>query len=95
MQIRPFCRHNGAQQIIVSSQRDGFHPRAAWMRMEAVLNSYVVPGGCRHCARLVVPPRWGLSAFVQMSGGGMKRDGSPELAEAEVEEAKRPSPGEM
>lgn len=37
----------------------------------------------------------GLSASVQMSGGGMKRDGSPELAAAEVEEAKRPSPGEM
>ncbi|KAK2848738.1 hypothetical protein Q5P01_008572 [Channa striata] len=39
--LLPLCSHNGAQQIIVSSLRDGFHPRALWMWKEAGLYSYV------------------------------------------------------
>lgn len=58
-----------------------------WSRADAA----AVPGSSSSVAGEGKQP-W-LSA--QMSGGGMKRDGSPELAAAEVEEAKRPSPGEM
>ncbi|KAK5864374.1 hypothetical protein PBY51_015620 [Eleginops maclovinus] len=39
--LLPLLSHNGAQQIIVSSHRDGFRPRASWMWRESALNSYV------------------------------------------------------
>lgn len=60
-----------------------------WSRADAA----AVPGSSSSITGEGKQP--GLSAFVQMSGGGMKRDGSAELAAAEVEEAERPSPGEM
>ncbi|CAJ1059252.1 Hypothetical predicted protein [Xyrichtys novacula] len=90
--------HNGAQQIIVSSQRDGFHPRAVWTWRETGLNSYVElsaaaatePDSSSSIMEEGKQPRpFSICANVR------EKDRSQELTAAEVEEAEKPPPEEI
>ncbi len=95
--LLPLGSHNGAQQIIVSSQRDGFHPWALWMWRETGLNSYVElsaaatePDSSSSIIEEGKQPRpFSICANVR------EKDRSQELTAAEVEEAKNPSPEEI
>lgn len=95
--LLPLCSHNGAQQIIVSSQRDGFHPRAWWMWRETGLNSYV------ELSAAATEPDFSSSIMEEGKQPGpfsicanvREKDRSQELTAAEVEEAEKPSPEEM
>ncbi|KAM7389319.1 hypothetical protein PAMP_023304 [Pampus punctatissimus] len=89
--------HNGAQQIIVSSQRDGFHPRASLMWRRTGLNSYVelsaaateTDSSSSIMEEGKQPGPFSISANVR------EKDRSQELTAAEVEGAENPSPEEM
>lgn len=95
--LLPLYSHNGAQQIIVSSQRDGFHPWALWMWRGTGLNSYVELSAAatepdssssimKECKQ---PGPFSICANVR------EKDRSQELTAAEMEEAKKPSPEEI
>lgn len=89
--LLPLCSHNGARQIIVSSQRDGFHPRALWMCRETGLNSYV------ELSAAATEPESSSSIMEEGKQPGpfnicanvREKDRSQELTAAEVEEAKK------
>lgn len=97
--LLPLCSHNGAQQIIVSSQRDGFHPRASRMWKETWLNSYI------ELSAAATEPDSSSSIMEEGKQPGpfticanvREKDRSRELTAAEVGEAKKEknSPEEM
>lgn len=96
--LLPLSSHNGAQQIIVSSQRDGFHPWVSWMWRETGLNSYV-----KLSAAATEPDSSSSIMEVGKQPGPFsicanvrEKDRSQELTAAEVREArKKPSPEEI
>lgn len=75
------CSHNGAQQIIVSSHRDGFHPQASWMWRETRLHSYVDLSALLHHGGRQTAQAFSICANVR------EKDRSQELTAAEVEKA--------